>query len=82
MVDIDLVRLDFNPQTLFLLNCVLGFVVFGAALELKAEDFTAALATPRALVIGLVGHSTVWSRRPPVQPSMAMAGRSLPAGKE
>ncbi|MCR6736780.1 MAG: hypothetical protein NVV83_23035 [Afipia sp.] len=46
MTDIDLVRLNFNPQTLFLLNCVLGFVMFGVSLELKAEDFKAALKTP------------------------------------
>ena len=49
MTDIDLVRLNFNPQTLFLLNCVLGFVMFGVSLELKAADFRAALQTPRAL---------------------------------
>jgi BASS family bile acid:Na+ symporter len=60
MVDIDLVRLNFNPQTLFLLNCVLGFVMFGVSLELKAEDFSTALKTPRALVIGLVGHHLIF----------------------
>lgn len=60
MADIDLVRLNFNPQTLFLLNCVLGFVMFGVALELKAEDFKAALKTPRALVIGLIAHHLVF----------------------
>jgi bile acid:Na+ symporter, BASS family len=56
VTDIDLIRLNFNPQTLFLLNCVLGFVMFGVALELKGEDFRAALRTPRALAIGLLGH--------------------------
>ena len=60
MTDIDLVRLNFNPQTLFLLNCVLGFVMFGVSLELKAEDFKEALRTPRALVIGLLGHHVVF----------------------
>ena len=60
MTDIDLVRLNFNPQTLFILNCVLGFVMFGVSLELKAEDFRAALQTPRALVIGLLGHHLVF----------------------
>ncbi len=56
MIDIDLVRLNFNPGTLFLLNCVLGFVMFGVSLELKAGDFKAALRKPRALVIGLLAH--------------------------
>jgi BASS family bile acid:Na+ symporter len=60
MADIDLVRLNFNPQTLFLLNCVLGFVMFGVSLELKADDFKAALRTPRALVVGLLAHHVVF----------------------
>ncbi|MCZ2133995.1 MAG: bile acid:sodium symporter family protein [Burkholderiales bacterium] len=60
MSDIDLVRLNFNPQTLFVLNCVLGFVMFGVSLELKASDFREALRTPRALAIGLLGHHVVF----------------------
>lgn len=60
MADIDLVRLNFNPQTLFLLNCVLGFVMFGVSLELKAEDFREALKKPRALVIGVIAHHLVF----------------------
>jgi len=60
MQDIDLVRLNFNPQTLLLLNCVLGFVMFGVSLELKPADFRQALRTPRALVIGLLGHHLVF----------------------
>jgi bile acid:Na+ symporter, BASS family len=60
MVDIDLVRLNFSPQSLLLLNVVLGFVMFGVSLELKADDFREALRTPRALVIGLLGHHVVF----------------------
>ena len=60
MTDIDLVRLNFNPQSLFLLNVVLGFVMFGVSLELKPADFKEALRTPRALVIGLLGHHLVF----------------------
>lgn len=60
MSDIDLVRLNFNPQTLLALNVVLGLVMYGVSLELKAADFRAALATPRALVIGLLAHHLVF----------------------
>jgi BASS family bile acid:Na+ symporter len=60
MTDIDLIRLNFNPQTLFILNCVLGFVMFGVSLELKPADFKEALRTPRALAIGLLGHHLVF----------------------
>jgi BASS family bile acid:Na+ symporter len=60
MPDIDTVRLNFNPGTLLLLNVVLGFVMFGVALELKADDFRRALRTPRALAIGLAAHHVVF----------------------
>jgi BASS family bile acid:Na+ symporter len=60
MTDIDLVRLNFNPQTLLLLNVVLGFVMFGVSLELRAADFKEALRTPRALLVGLLGHHLVF----------------------
>lgn len=60
MADIDAVRLNFNPQTLLALNVVLGLVMYGVSLELKAADFRTALATPRALVIGLLGHHVVF----------------------
>jgi BASS family bile acid:Na+ symporter len=60
VIDIDQVRLNFNPQTLLLLNCVLGLVMLGVSLELKIEDFRAALRMPRALVIGLIAHHLVF----------------------
>src|SRR5574337_395620 len=60
MPDIDTVRLNFNPGTLLLLNVVLGFVMFGVALELEPDDFRRALRTPRALAIGLVAHHLVF----------------------
>ena len=60
MADIDLVRLNFDPGTLLLLNVVLGLVMFGVSLELKASDFKEALRTPRALAIGLAGHHLVF----------------------
>jgi BASS family bile acid:Na+ symporter len=60
MTDIDLIHLNFNPQTLFILNCVLGFIMFGVSLELKPADFKEALRTPRALAIGLLGHHLVF----------------------
>ncbi|HCY14356.1 MAG: symporter [Curvibacter sp. GWA2_64_110] len=56
MAPIDQVQLSFNPQTLTLLNTVLGLVMFGVALELKVDDFRAALKTPKALALGLFGH--------------------------
>jgi BASS family bile acid:Na+ symporter len=56
MAPIDQVHLSFNPQTLTVLNAVLGLVMFGVALELRVEDFKVALRTPKALALGLFGH--------------------------
>ncbi len=56
MAPIDEVRLSFDPNTLKLLNAVLGLVMFGVALELRAADFRTALQTPKALALGLIGH--------------------------
>jgi BASS family bile acid:Na+ symporter len=53
---IDLVKLNFNPQAQLGLNLVLALVMFGIALDLKLQDFRAALRTPKALAIGLVSH--------------------------
>lgn len=60
MTPIDEVRLAFNPQTLTLLNAVLGLVMFGVALELRVEDFKTALRTPKALALGLLGHHVLF----------------------
>ncbi|HYD75458.1 bile acid:sodium symporter family protein [Ramlibacter sp.] len=60
MLPVDQVQLSFDPQTLRILNAVLGLVMFGVALELKVEDFREALKTPRALALGLVGHHVLF----------------------
>ena len=90
MAPIDQVHLSFNPQTLTLLNAVLGLVMFGVALELRVEDFRLALRTPKALALGLIRHHIVfpamtyvliWILRP--EPSIALGMilvSSCPAG--
>ena len=56
MAEIDLVRLNFNPQSLGLLNAILGFVMFGVALDLKLADFRGVLSLPKATLIGMLGQ--------------------------
>jgi BASS family bile acid:Na+ symporter len=53
---IDAVVINFNKDAAFALSIVLALVMFGVALDLKVEDFRAAMKTPRALAIGLFGH--------------------------
>ena len=56
---IDQVTLNFNSESLLLLNIILGFVMFGVALELKVSDFRMVLQLPRAPVIGLIAQFLV-----------------------
>ena len=56
MNEIDLVRLNFNPATLWALNAVIGLVMFGVALDLKLADFRAVLTMPRPVAIGMAAQ--------------------------
>ncbi len=56
MQGIDLVHLNFNPQSLWALNAIIGLVMFGVALDLKATDFKAVLLMPKPVLIGLVAQ--------------------------
>ncbi len=50
---VDAVRLNFNPSGLLALNAVIGLMMFGIALDMKASDFTRILKSPKAPAIGL-----------------------------
>ncbi len=56
MNEIDLVRLNFNPQSLWALNAIIGLVMFGVELDLKVEDFKAVLTMPKPVLIGMIGQ--------------------------
>lgn len=51
--NIDLVRLNFSPTVLNIMNIILGFVVFGVALNMKVSDFTNVFKNPKAAFLGL-----------------------------
>lgn len=53
---IDQVRLNFNPQGLFIINVAIGLMMFGVALELKFEDFKRIFVAPKAPCIGLAAQ--------------------------
>lgn len=56
MNEMDLVRLNFNPGSLWVLNFIIGLVMFGVALDLKVADFKAVLVTPKPVLIGMLGQ--------------------------
>ena len=53
---IDQVRLNFNPQGLFIINAAIGLMMLGVALDLKLEDFKRIFLTPKAPLIGLAAQ--------------------------
>jgi len=50
---LDHVRLNFNPQGLFVINAAIGLMMLGVALEIKLDDFRRIFMAPKAPAIGL-----------------------------
>jgi BASS family bile acid:Na+ symporter len=56
MNSLDAIRLNFNPESLQLLNWILAFIMFGVALDLKVADFVRLKDNPRASVVGIAAQ--------------------------
>lgn len=56
MNHLDAIRLNFNPESLHVLNWILAFIMFGVALELKAADFIRLKDQPKASVVGIAAQ--------------------------
>ncbi|MFT5386205.1 MAG: BASS family bile acid:Na+ symporter, partial [Saprospiraceae bacterium] len=56
MEAIDVVRINFNPNQLTLLNICLAFLMFGVALDIKISDFKYILRHPKIAIIGLTSQ--------------------------
>ena len=56
MTPIDQVQLQFNQESLVLLNVLIGLIMFGVALEIRTSDFKRVLKEPKGPVIGLVAQ--------------------------
>ncbi len=56
METLDQLRLNFNQDSLLVLNVCLGFVMFGVALAIKLSDFKQIAHHPTSVIIGLVSQ--------------------------
>ena len=56
MATIDQIRLNFNPQGLFIINMAIGLMMFGVALDLNFADFKRVIVAPKAPGIGLLAQ--------------------------
>lgn len=79
MPDLDAVTLNFSPASLQVLNFILGFLMFGVALDMKTEDFRQVLHFPKSALLGFfnqyllfpaVTFGLIWVVKPP--PGMAL----------
>lgn len=59
MLPVDEIRLNFNPTSLVVLNVVLGFLMFGIALDTRAADFRRVLRMPWAMGVGIAAQFLV-----------------------
>ncbi|WP_430645304.1 bile acid:sodium symporter family protein [Agromyces sp. GXS1127] len=55
-MNIDDVVLNFAPGSMIALNVVLGFIMFGIALDTSPDDFRAVARAPKAMVIALLAQ--------------------------
>lgn len=53
MAAIDELHINFNQSNITLLNFLLGFIMFGVALNIKTDDFKTLLHNPKSLFVGL-----------------------------
>ncbi|MCD4535830.1 bile acid:sodium symporter family protein [Nocardioides sp. cx-169] len=56
MTDVDNVRIVFEESSLTTLKIVIGLILFGIALDTKAQDFAAALRRPGVIAIGVLAQ--------------------------
>lgn len=53
---IDTVQINFNTQTLWVLNFALAFVMFGIALEISVSDFKRLFQKPKPILVGILSQ--------------------------
>lgn len=53
---LDQLKLSFDPQSLLVLNAILGTLMFGVALDIKVADFRRIARDPRGALVGIVGQ--------------------------
>jgi len=56
MAAIDLIKINFNPEQLTLLNICLAFLMFGVALDISKKDFLYVIKAWRSIVVGLISQ--------------------------
>jgi len=56
LLQLDHIRLNFNPNGLFALNITLGIIMFGVALGIKLSNFKKVVTMPKPAIVGVVSQ--------------------------
>ncbi len=56
---IDAVRINFNTETLWILNLILAFIMFGVALDITLDDFKQLIRNPKPVIVGILSQFIV-----------------------
>ncbi len=56
---IDAVRINFNTETLWVLNLILAFIMFGVALDITIDDFKRLVRNPKPVIVGVLSQFLV-----------------------
>ena len=57
---LDSIHLNFTPESLFILNLTLAFIMFGVALEIKPDHFRKVILNPKATIVGFFSQFFFW----------------------
>jgi BASS family bile acid:Na+ symporter len=55
-MDLDSVRLNFNKDSVIIINALVGIIMFGVALDLRKNDFLHLLRNPKPAFVGIVSQ--------------------------
>ena len=81
LMDIDQIKIHFDPSQMTMLNVCLAFLMFGVALDIRVSDFGAVFRQPRVPLVGLFTQiflfplltlGLVYIFRPPVSVALGM----------
>lgn len=56
MASIDSITLNFSPESLVLMNVVIGFIMFGVALDMRPRDFDRHVIFSKGIIVGAVSQ--------------------------
>ncbi len=56
MSEVDQLVLNFDPNSLLVLNIILALIMFGVSLDLKLDDFKRVIQNPKGPIIGLIAQ--------------------------